>query len=346
MALHAGCAVRLPGTAPRPVATLRIAAWSWPLVALMFLASCGSPAPEPPSNPPPASTTGAPGIVLTWIGRYVSGAPLNTSGAEIAAYDASSRRLFVVNVFARRIDIVDLTSPATPTRVGTIDLRRLGHHANSVAVHNGLVAVAIESDPKTTPGVVAFFEANGALLSHVRVGGQPDMLTFTPDGRRVLVANEGEASDDYSVDPEGSVSVIDLRNGAAGLSQADVHTAGFGDFARSALDPSIRIYGPRATVAQDLEPEFIAVSDDSSTAWVTLQENNAIAEVDVEQGRVTRLMGLGLKDHSVAGSGFDASDRDGRDPHRPVARAWVLHAGRHRGLRGGWPDVPRHGERG
>ena len=206
---------------------------------------------------------------------------------------------------------MDLSSPAAPARVGTIDLRRLGHHANSVAVHNGLVAVAIESDPKTTPGVVAFFEASGALLSHVRVGAQPDMLTFTPDGRRVLVANEGEASDDYSVDPEGSVSVIDLRNGAAGLSQADVHTAGFGDFARSALDPSIRVYGPRATVAQDLEPEFIAVSDDSSTAWVTLQENNAIAEVDVEQGRVTRLMGLGLKDHSVAGSGFDASDRDG-----------------------------------
>jgi hypothetical protein len=77
------------------------------------------------------------------------------------------------------------------------------------------------------------------------------------------------------------------------------------------LDPSIRIYGPNATVAQDLEPEYIAVSHDSRTAWVTLQENNALAVLDLRRKRVTALVGLGFKDHSVPGNGLDSSDRDG-----------------------------------
>ncbi len=125
------------------------------------------------------------------------------------------------------------------------------------------------------------------------------MLTFSPDGRWLLVANEGEPNDEYTVDPEGSVSIVDLRRGAAGVRQRDVRTADFMEFNDAELDASIRIFGPNATVAQDIEPEYIAVSHDSRTAWVTCQENNALAIIDIRSASVVELVGLGFKDHSL-----------------------------------------------
>jgi hypothetical protein len=160
---------------------------------------------------------------------------------------------------------------------------------------------------------VVFFNAFGGFLSAVSVGSLPDMVTFTPDGQLVLVANEAEPNSygqPDSVDPEGSISIIDMAEGAANLTNADVTTAGFASWNNQTLPPSIRIFGPGATVAQDLEPEYIAVSSDSRTAWVTLQENNAMAIVDLTTKRVTQLVGLGFKDHSVRGRGLDSSDRD------------------------------------
>ncbi|MCA9957083.1 MAG: choice-of-anchor I family protein, partial [Anaerolineales bacterium] len=112
------------------------------------------------------------------------------------------------------------------------------------------------------------------------------------------------------VDPEGSVSIIDLRHGVANLTQADVRTASFAKFNGRSIDPLIRIFGPNATVSQDLEPEYIAVSDDSRIAWVTLQENNALAIIDIANANVMSLRALGLKDHSQPGNGLDASDKD------------------------------------
>jgi hypothetical protein len=221
----------------------------------------------------------------------------------------------VVNLADRTIDILDLSDPSAPSLVTTIDVAPWGTQANSVAVKHGLVAVAIEAAPKTSPGTVAFFDADGQFLKAVTVGALPDMLTFTPNGSFVLVANEGEPNSygqPDSVDPEGSISLIDLRDGIAALTQGDVTELGFAAFNdRNLLDPSIRVYGPGATVAQDLEPEYIAVSHDSRTAWVTLQENNALAILDLPNQRVASLVGLGFKDHSVAGNGFDSSDRDG-----------------------------------
>ena len=144
------------------------------------------------------------------------------------------------------------------------------------------------------------------------------MLTFTPDGRFLLVANEGEPSDDYLVDPEGSVSIVDLGAGLPGT----VRAAGFSAFAGTLLSPAARVFGPRASFAQDLEPEYITVSDDGRRAWVTLQDNNAIAEIDVERGATVAIRGLGFKDHLLVGNGLDASDRDGPSTN---SLTWPVH---------------------
>jgi hypothetical protein len=192
----------------------------------------------------------------------------------------------------------------------TIDLKPWGAdaHATSVAVRDGVLAVAIpQGEDDTAPGVVAFFTTAGVLISEVTVGALPDMLTFTPNGQYLLTANEGQPTDDYSYDPEGSVSLVDLRGGVATLTADKVTEIGFQAFNDTTLDESIRIFGPGATVAQDLEPENIAVSHDSRTAWVTLQENNAIATIDLRARAVTALTGLGFKDHSIDGQGLDAS---------------------------------------
>jgi len=250
-------------------------------------------------------------ITLQKIGSY-DGAALGA--AEITAYDPQSRRLFVVNGANNTVDVLDISDPTKPNKVGSISGAGLGAGINSVAVFEGLVALAIEASPKTSPGRVAFYSAsNLELLSSVVVGAQPDMVAFTPDGRRLLSANEGEPSSyglPDSVDPEGSISIITINNGR----NPTVTTVGFTAYNSRADElrrQGIRIYGPNATVAQDLEPEYIAFSEDSRTAYVALQENNAVAIVDIEAARVADIRPLGLKDHMAAGMGLDASDEDG-----------------------------------
>src|SRR5262245_45471140 len=213
-----------------------------------------------------------------------------------AACSASAPRKSSRTIRPARISLSSLSSAqkltsSTPTKVGSIDVKPYGAVANSVAVRDGIIAVAVENAVKTSPGKVVFFDRNLNFLSQVEVGALPDMLTFAHNGRFVLVANEGEPNDAYTIDPEGSVSIIDLSKGVAKLTQANVRTADFNVFNHAMLDPSIRIFGPGASVAQDLEPEYIAVSHDSKTAWVTCQENNAIAIIDIASAKVTKLVG-------------------------------------------------------
>ena len=232
------------------------------------------------------------------------------SAAEIVGYSKDLGYLYVVNAQKPSIDILDINDVDEPALVREIDLTPHGGAANSVSVHDGVIAAAIEAAVKQENGKVVFFDSTGEVLSAVDVGALPDMLTFSPDGNWVLVANEGEPDDDYAVDPEGSVSVIDVSGGAANVTQSNVRTAGFTAFNDVELEPSVRVFGPGATAAQDFEPEYITVSDDSTTAWVVLQENNALAIVDVASATVSSVVGLGLKDHSVEGNGLDASNRD------------------------------------
>ncbi|MGI8601550.1 MAG: choice-of-anchor I family protein [Verrucomicrobiales bacterium] len=257
----------------------------------------------------------APSIKLQAISSVEASTPANynASAAEIVAHDPGTQRLFVVNAQAAKIDVYIISDPLNPRLFKTIDVKPYGAVANSVAIKNGVVAIAVEADPKTSPGKVVFVKtSNLKVLAHVEVGAQPDMVTFTSDGHYVLTANEGEPSSYPSTpttDPEGSVSIIDVSGGVGNVTQANVQTAGFGAFSLASLAPGVRIFGPGASVAQDLEPEYVATSEDSQTAWVTLQENNALAIIDIPSATVTRVVPLGTVDRSA--SGFDPSDRDG-----------------------------------
>jgi hypothetical protein len=249
-------------------------------------------------------------LTLTRLGTYATGV-YNKGAAEIVAHDPATQRLFVVNGDRQRIDVLDIRNPASPTLAFFIDVTPYGKAANSVAVNQGIVAAAVEANVKTDPGQAVFFDAHGRFLKAVTVGALPDMITFTPNGRKVLVANEGEPNDAYTIDPVGSVSIIPVSPGMRRLTQANVVTLDFSAFNSGPLPAGLRVFGPNATVAQDLEPEYIAVAKNSRTAWVTLQENNGLAEIDLDRPAVTRLISLGAIDHNLPGFGIDASDKDG-----------------------------------
>jgi hypothetical protein len=242
---------------------------------------------------------------LSSLGNSTTAA--NNFGAEIPAYDPSSRRLFLTGP-NNRLDIADISNPASPITLSSLDLSSYGAGVNSVAIKNGIVALAMEANPITNNGSVVFFDTNGVFQSQVTVGVLPDMLTFTPDGNRVLVANEGEPAN--GVNPDGSVSIIDL---SAGVLNPTVNTATFTSFngqENTFRSQGVRIF-PGQTVSQDVEPEYITVSDDGTTAWVSLQENNAIAIVNIVNAQVTSILPLGAKNFNAPGNGLDPSDQDG-----------------------------------
>lgn len=243
-------------------------------------------------------------LTLTPIGNINNGG-FDEGAAEISAYDAGSQRLFVTNGETDSMDIFDLSDVTVPTRVTSVDITEFGGGINSVAVFDGLVAAAVEADPSTDPGFVVFFDTDGNSLGSVQVGALPDMVTFSPDGTLVFTADEGEPSDDYTIDPLGSVSIIDVSGGV------DMASATTITFEGVEIPEDVRVFGPGATPAQDLEPEYIAISPDGSTAYVALQENNALGVIDVESATVTAVIALGFKDHSLEGNELDAGTDDG-----------------------------------
>jgi hypothetical protein len=262
----------------------------------------------PAASAAPAKRDRAASVGLTPLGTYRTGT-FDVGGSEIVAYDPRRERAFSINAQAGTVDVIDISRPARPRRAARLD----APGANSVSIERGTVAVAQQATVTTDPGRVSFFDARTLRrLGAVRVGSLPDMVTLTSDGKRALVANEGEPEGycDGQVDPVGSVSVIDLRRG---VRKATVRTAGFQRWngrAAQLRSQGIRLFGPGASVAQDIEPEYVTLSSNGRRAWVSLQENNALAVVDVRRARVLRLLPLGLKDHAVRGNGLDASDRD------------------------------------
>lgn len=250
-------------------------------------------------------------LTLSVLGRHHSGL-FDQGGAEIVAHDPETQRLFVINAADAAVDVLDIRNPSAPVKITTIDASSLGSGANSIDVKKGLVAVAIEAVNQQENGLVAFYDAESLLLlKTVPVGALPDMLTFTEDGKKVLVANEGQPNDEYTVDPEGSVSIINLSRGVMNATVATAHFQDWNDRKDELIAAGVRIYGPNATVAQDFEPEYITISEDGKRAWVTLQENNALGVIDVKRAEVIDILPLGFKDHSLPGNELDASDRDG-----------------------------------
>jgi len=233
------------------------------------------------------------------------------------AFEKSTDRLFVINASAATVDVLSVSSTGSLTKISSIDSSAITGGVsiggfNSVDAHNGLVAVAVEAATQTDNGSVAFFNASDlSFISSVPVGALPDAVTFSPDGTKVIVSNEGQPNDDYTIDPVGSISIIDVSSGA---DNATVTTLGFEDYnagGSKTLPADVRVFGPGASVAQDLEPEYATVSADSSTAWVTLQENNAVAIVDLTTNTL-EIKALGFKDHSLPGNELDASDKDNK----------------------------------
>ncbi len=256
------------------------------------------------------NVSGQRSISLEKISTYNTGF-FDESATEIVAHDSKTQRLFVTNGATDEIDILDISDPDLITLVGSIDLSPYGKSSNSVAFSRGVLAVAIENNDKQADGKAVFFDRNGNFLNQVTAGALPDNVVFSPNGRYVLLANEGEPNDDYTIDPEGSVTVIDLKKGVESITQDDVKQLNFSEFNNSILDESLRVNANpgNSTVSQDLEPEYIAVSRNSRTAWVALQENNGLAKIDVRRGKIKDLIGLGFKDHLVGSNALDASDK-------------------------------------
>jgi hypothetical protein len=132
------------------------------------------------------------------------------------------------------------------------------------------------------------------------------MITFSPDGKYVLTANEGEPDNSYTNDPEGSISIITV----ADYSVTTINFANFANQETALKSNGFRIFGLNATFVKDIEPEYITVSEDSQTAWVTLQENNGIAKIDLNSKTITAIYPLGFKDHNTPNNAIDPSDKD------------------------------------
>lgn len=222
--------------------------------------------------------------------------------AEISAFDPQTGKLFIVNPNDSELSVWNISNPDTPTIETPITLAGI---PNSVAIHNGLLAVALENMSNSQAnGTIATYNTDTQnIVNTYTAGALPDMVTFSPNGRYIISANEGEPSDDYLNDPEGSITIVDLNTNQT--SQAN-----FAAFNNTTIGNHFRVFGPNATLAKDVEPEYIAVSDDSKYAYVTLQENNGMAKVDLESKQVIAIYGLGAKDHMLVENAIDASNKD------------------------------------
>lgn len=237
---------------------------------------------------------------LSHLSTYNTGV-FDEGAAEIVAYDKNGQRLFFVNGDNKSFDVLDISDPASPSLIQQVDITPYGGNLNSLDIYEDLVAVAIEADNKQDNGVIAFFDTDGNFLNSITAGALPDMVTFTPDGQKVIAANEGEPDDDYVVDPEGSITIIDLSAGVASATATQITLEGFNDKKASLMNRGIRIFGNNgtATVAQDMEPEYVTISPDGTTAYVACQENNALLVVDIETASILDFLALGYKDHTL-----------------------------------------------
>ena len=275
------------------------------LMASLTITSCKKSSDPVDEQPDP--------IVAEDIASFKEVASVDMGGetsAEISAYDPATKKLFVVsNDGGAKVEVLDLSNYPTIAKSKTLSYAS-NAGINSVAVNNGLLAIALDGADKQGNGdVVVLKTTTLEEVKKITVGAMPDMVTFSPDGNYILSANEGEPNDAYTVDPKGTISIINIKDN---YSVKTLDFSAFESQKAALVAGGFRVYGPNATFAQDIEPEYIAVSADSKKAYVTLQENNGVAEVDVVSGTITKVYPLGTRDISLAENAFDVSDKDSK----------------------------------
>ncbi|MDB9540359.1 esterase-like activity of phytase family protein [Anabaenopsis tanganyikae CS-531] len=234
------------------------------------------------------------------------------ANAEISAYNPVSGILYTVGGGSGAIVVSDLTDPSNPRAVAVATPSDNSNTLQSVAVFGRLLAVAVQNPVKTEPGFVQFYDLTNPVLpvflTDVTVGALPDMVKFNNDGTKLLVTNEGEPDNQYAIDPVGSISVIDtsayLSSTPQAPTQANVQTIDFSPWEgrkEELINRGIRIGGRpdvTTTLAQDMEPEAIAITTDGNTAYISLQENNAIAVLDLstDTPQITNIFSAGIQD--------------------------------------------------
>lgn len=276
---------------------------------------------EPESNIPPLPGQ-EPGKVLNYLCSYSVGASHPDGGiAEIVQYNPENQKMYVVSGARQCVDIVDLSDVENGNTelYKRVDMWEIAMQQGfsigditSAAVNTeaNLIAVCVQNEDFRENGSIVFLDYDGNYLYHVSAGCQPDMIGCTPDGRRILTANEGEPRNGYGdVDPEGSVTIVDLASVLEGgkitnLPASAVTNVGFGDFDSVTLDPYV-LTKKGSLPSQDFEPEYITFSADSKNAYVSLQENNAIAVLDLDSETFTAVHGIQFKDHSLAKNALD-----------------------------------------
>lgn len=244
---------------------------------------------------PTLSIAAAPVVTKLWTTNHgVSG--LNTGvTSEISAFDSSTNTLWVAGVVG-----VDVLNASTGVLVQHIAASGI----NSVAIKNGVAAFAVENSVRNTPGTVRFYDTSSRTLTgSVTVGALPDMLTFTPDGSKLLVANEATPNPAADLaytapDPAGTVSIIDMNTRTVAA------TAGFAGVATSGSN-----LRTSATVGMDYEPEYITINAAGTKAFVGLQEANGMGVLDLNTNTFSQVIGLGVKDFNSAANAIDTSDQ-------------------------------------
>ncbi|RZJ78442.1 MAG: alkaline phosphatase, partial [Flavobacterium sp.] len=262
-------------------------------------------------------------IVPENISSFAETATIDLGGAtaaEISAYDPTTKKLFVVsNDGGTKVEVVDLSAYPTVTKTRTLTYPN-NAGINSVAVNNGLLAIALNGvTPQSNGDVIVLKTSTLEEVKKISVGAMPDMVTFSPDGNYIISANEGEPNDAYTIDPIGTISIIDVKNN---YTIKTLDFSGFESSKAALVAAGLRIFGFNASFTQDIEPEYVAVASDSKKAFVTLQENNAVAEVDLVAGKINKIMPLGFRDISLAENAFDVSDRDSKK----VLGTWPIKA--------------------
>ena len=240
---------------------------------------------------------------LTVIGTYATGS-FDEGASEVVAHDPRTQRIFVINADASRVDVLDMSKPTTLRLDFSIDVADdVGAHGgvNGVDVAGGLVAVAVENGDSALDGFVAFYDTGGAFIGTVTVGNLPDAVKFSPDGDTVVVANEGEPVGDGAdpegllVDPPGSISIINTADVPTLVATLDFSHFDGREAEFAAKGVKIQ---PGKSLSEDMEPEHAAFSADGDAVFVTLQEANSFAVVDLTVPRITDIVPLGFKDHS------------------------------------------------